>query len=135
MILYSSDSHFPPYTGKIWHKVPCFITSNGLEVPIRIGGAFLRAVLDTGASHSSFIQTHPLIRKDAVKEIGFNGYFKEVQIKNMKLGNEFFIDESLMFIYEDLKVPPVNFILGYNFFKRYKLFFDFKNETLWVQNA
>jgi hypothetical protein len=136
MILYSSDSHLPPYTGEVWHKVTCFMTSNGLEVPIRIGGAFLRAVMDTGASHSSFIQTHPLIQNDAVKEIGFNeDHFKEVQIKNMKLGNEFFIDDSLTFIREDLKIPTVNFILGHNFFKRYKLFFDFKNETLWIQNA
>lgn len=132
MDLFPPHQATPPPTGQLWQATTGFMTSNGLEMPLRVKGAFIRAVVDTGSSRSCLIQPHPLLplTTDGMLPDGT----PEVLLTDTKAG-DMSID-PLMLLAPPIKTgPPIHVLLGCDFLKRYKLYIDFKNEKIWLQDA
>lgn len=100
-----------------WEKIPFYETPQGIEIDVIISDAKSRAVLDTGASVSFNMKNNPSLNPKPQHVMLMNGHSVILD----------FIDYPT-----EIKDFP-HYIFGINFFKNYRLFFDFDQCILYMQ--
>lgn len=140
-----TDFHFPPDSQSV--SIP-FINENGHIIVVAMvnGKKKGRFILDTGASatyyHSEFVNDLNLTPIGEVPAMGLGGFqnLNLVKFDSLTFGKLAMYDQTagVMPLYElELQTVdeiPFGGILGYDFFVRFPMLFDFKSEKLTVFN-
>jgi hypothetical protein len=108
-------------------KVPALISEDAVEVDVSTPDGFLRCLLDTGCTYSCWNDDYPV--EEVRKRMEGARYFKT--FSNVYIGGKDF--GKMVFRPIPLKLdPPVQAILGMDFFFEHQVLIDFKNEQIYI---
>lgn len=124
-IILSRNNIFPEkYNVNDWGKVNFYDRGIGIVTNAEINKKKIKLVWDTGAQ-CSMLKKH-VIGNNTMKKEGDLFEISKVFFGNAELG-------PIGFIIMNIKQPPVDGIVGYNFFVKHIIFVDFDNKLLKIK--
>jgi hypothetical protein len=118
VVLYPSEVRPAVLDDASWVSLPL---DRSLRSPAKLEGSVIRAGWDTGANHTIISPKH-------ARRLGVDG---DATTATLMLGDHAF--ESVEMYVHSLRGPGVDVLLGYGFFSRHRVFFDFEGETVWIE--
>jgi hypothetical protein len=118
IVLYPTEVRPAELDDASWVSLPL---DRSLRSPATLEGSAIRAGWDTGANHTIIAPKH-------ARRLGVEG---DATIATLTLGDHAF--ESVDMYVHSLRGPGVDVLLGYGFFSRHRVFFDFAGETVWIE--
>jgi hypothetical protein len=120
MVLYPLSQAIP--TNQEWEILSLNMTENGSEFYLTSNGHSITAIIDSGANISSASITRPVLTVHQKEG-------DELELF-LRAGN--FALEPLSVVVINSSQPPVDLVLGCDFLKKYKIFFDFHNKKIGI---